>query len=109
MIPGHGWVKLTHFSEMQDKFMDFMGLGSQISLGLAVFAEFFCAIFIILGLFTRFAVIPLIILFAVAVSKAHGLDIFDTAQLPFVLLAGFCAILLLGPGKFSVDALISKR
>lgn len=109
MIPAHGWAKITRFSEIQDKFMNFMGLGSQISLGLAVFAEFFCAIFIILGLFTRFAVIPLIILMAVAVTKAHGSDIFDTAQFPFILLAGFCAILLLGPGKISIDTLISKR
>lgn len=109
MIPGHGWKKLNNFSEMQHKFMDFMGLGSQISLGLTVFAEFFCAILIIIGLFTRFAVIPLIIVMLVAVTKAHGLDVFDSAQFPFVLLAGFIAIFILGPGKISVDGLISKK
>lgn len=109
MLPRHGWHKLTHFSEMQGKFMDFMGLGTQISLGLAVFAEFFCAIFIIIGLFTRLATIPLIILFVVAITMSHNGDIFHTAQLPFVLLAGFVVILLLGPGKISIDRLISKK
>jgi len=109
MIPAHGWAKLSRFSEMQDKFMDFMGLGSQISLGLAVFAEFFCAILLILGLFTRLAAIPLIVTMFVAVTMAHGVDIFDKAQFPFILLAGFLTIFILGPGKISIDGLISKK
>lgn len=109
MIPGHGWVKLTKFSEMQDKFMNFLGLGTQISLGLAVFAEFFCSILIVLGLCTRLATIPLIILLFVAITMAHGSDVFDTAQFPFVLLAGFIAIFILGPGKISIDGLIGKK
>ena len=110
MAFGHGYQKLTHFNEIASNgFHDFLGLGSQISLGLATFAEFFCAIFIILGLFTRYAVIPLIILFLVIVVKVHGLDIFDTAEKPFVLLAGYVAILFLGPGKISIDGLISRR
>lgn len=109
MIPGHGWAKLSKFSEMQDKFMNFMGLGTQISLGLAVFAEFFCAILIVLGLFTRLATIPLIILMTVAVTMAHGTDIFGEAQFPFILLAGFITVFILGPGKISIDGLISKK
>ncbi|HET8573189.1 MAG TPA: DoxX family protein [Edaphocola sp.] len=109
MIPGHGWAKLSKFSEMQDKFMNFMGLGSQVSLGLVIFAEFFCAILLILGLFTRLAAIPLIVTMFVAITMAHGADIFDKGQLPFVLLAGFLAIFILGPGKISIDGLISKK
>lgn len=109
MMMGHGITKLTHFSEIAPKFMDFMGIGTQTSLGLAVFAEFFCAFFVVLGLFTRLAVIPLIFLFLVIVIKVKEFDIFDTAQLPFILLAGFTAILFMGPGKISIDGLISKR
>lgn len=109
MIPSHGYYKLTHFAEMQDKFLNFLGMGSQISLGLATFAEFFCSIFVIMGLFTRLALIPLIILLTVIVTKVHHLDIFVTAQLPFVLLAGFCALMLLGPGKISIDGFIFKK
>ncbi len=57
----HGYDKLTGFGEMQHKFMNFMGIGSSVSLALVVFAEFFCSLFLILGLFTRLAAIPLII------------------------------------------------
>ena len=57
----HGYNKLVHFADMQHKFMNFLGLGSTLSLILVIFAEFFCSLFLILGLFTRLATIPLII------------------------------------------------
>ena len=40
------------------KFMDFMGLGPDISLTLVVFSEGLCAALLVLGLFTRWASIP---------------------------------------------------
>ena len=109
MIPAHGLKKLTHFSEMSDHFLNFMGLGTRISLGLAVFAEFFCSILLILGLCTRLAVIPLIITMIVALSSVHHWDVFGENELPAALLIGFFTILLLGPGRYSVDAMISKK
>jgi len=52
----HGYPKLQTLIDGGDiKFFDFLGLGPKISLGLTVFAEFVCSIFIILGLFTRIA------------------------------------------------------
>ena len=50
-----------------------MHLGSTLHLSLIIFAEFFCGIFLILGLFTRFACIPIIIGMCVVVFVAsHG-------------------------------------
>ena len=49
MLLGHGWGKLTGFSEMAATFPDPIGLGSRISLGLTVFAEVFCSIALIVG------------------------------------------------------------
>jgi len=60
LIIPHGYNKLVHFSEYIPKFINFLGLGSNISLSLVIFAEFFCAIFLIIGLFTRLVAIPLI-------------------------------------------------
>ena len=61
-----GFAMLSHgFPKLQDllsgeeiQFFSFMGLSAKTSLTLAVFAEFVCSIFIILGLFTRFAHLP---------------------------------------------------
>jgi putative oxidoreductase len=105
----HGWMKVSKFSEMQDSFVHFLGMSSSVSLMLSAFAEFFCGILLVLGLFTRAAVIFLIINMLTALTIAHGWAILTEAQLPFVLLTGFVVVLLLGPGKFSLDGMIFKK
>lgn len=104
----HGYGKLKGFEELEPKFMNFMGIGSTMSLALLIFAEFFCSIFLILGLFTRLAAIPLIIATCVMVFKAHHGLVFTEAQLPALFLLCYLVILLVGPGRASVDSMISK-
>lgn len=106
LLMSHGYQKLVHFSEMQSKFMNFMGLGPTLSLCLVIFAEFFCSMFIIIGLFTRLVSVPPIIVMAVALFKAHNMDVFDTGEKAALFLVSFIVILLLGPGKASVDGII---
>ena len=108
LIAQHGYDKFVHFSMYQSKFINFMGLGNNISLGLVVFAELFCGILVALGLLTRLACIPLIITMAVALFKAHGGDFFGVGQAATLYLIVFFALLLTGPGKMSVDSMISK-
>ena len=60
MMP-HGYDKLVNFGRYRGDFMDFLGLGGTLSLALVVFAEFFCSLFVMIGLFTRLTVIPLVI------------------------------------------------
>ena len=70
----HGYEKLINFEKILNTppgFMNFLGIGTNTSLALLVFAEFFCSIFLILGLFTRLATIPLIIATCVMVFVAH--------------------------------------
>lgn len=104
----HGYNKLMHFSDMQSKFMNFMGLGTTISLSLVVFAEFFCSMFLILGLFTRFAALPLIFLTCVIIFKVHNNDVFGDGETAALYLAGYLVLLLVGPGRVSVDGMIGK-
>ena len=104
----HGYQKLMHFSDIQGKFMNFMGLGTTVSLALVVFAEFFCSMFLILGLFTRLAAIPLIIATLVMVFKAHNGDVFGDGETAAIYLSGYIVLLLVGPGRVSVDSMIAK-
>ncbi|MGB4845434.1 MAG: DoxX family protein [Ferruginibacter sp.] len=108
LMMNHGYGKLMKFSTLQHKFMNFLGLGSTITLSLVIFAEFFCALFIILGLFTRLAVIPLIIVMAVALFKAHNSEFFGDGEMAALYLAAYLALLFVGPGKISVDSMIGK-
>lgn len=103
-----GYNKLVNFGEMQHKFINFMGMGTTASLALVVFAEFFCSMFLILGLFTRFAAIPLIITMCVALFKAHNGEVFGDGQTATLYLTGYIVLLLVGPGRVSVDSMIAK-
>ena len=107
MIP-HGYQKMVNFAAKSPGFADPFGIGGSMSMGLTIFAEFFCAILIVVGLLTRLAAIPLIIAMLVIVFYSHQGLIFAKAELPALYLAGYIAILIAGPGKFSLDRLIGK-
>ena len=109
MMLGHGWGKLSTYGTMVDKWADPIGLGPQVSLTLAVFAEFFCSMAVVLGLFTRAAVIPLITTMLVAVLIVHIDDPFGKKELGLLYLAPFLTLLFAGAGRFSLDAVIGNR
>lgn len=104
LLISHGYQKLMHFSTMKGSFMNFMGMGSTLSLSLVIFAEVFCSLFVILGLATRLAAVPPAIVMAVALFKAHHGDVFGKGEASALFLAGFLVILIIGPGRVSVDA-----
>jgi putative oxidoreductase len=108
LMMNHGYNKLINFGTMHEKFMNFLGIGSTMSLALVVFAEFFCSLFLILGLFTRLAAIPLIITMCVALFKAHNSEIFGDGEKAALYLGCYVVLLLVGPGKASIDNLIGK-
>ncbi len=108
LMMNHGYDKLVHFSEYQDKFMNFLGMGKTLSLALVVFAEFFCSLFLILGLFTRLAAIPLIITTCVIIFKVNNGNVFGDGETAALYLTGYLVLLFVGPGRVSVDSMIGK-
>lgn len=108
MIPNHGYVKLVEFNERKDQFMSFMGLGGTISLSLAIFAEFFCSILLIFGLFTRLATVPLLFNMLVIFS-VHDWVLLGKYELATAIFIGYLALFFLGPGRYSIDYLLFKR
>jgi putative oxidoreductase len=96
------------FANLQSSFFDPFGIGSKWALILVIFAEVFCAILLIIGLFSRFAVIPLIITMCVILFLANKGEPLSKLELPILFLAGFVAVLLAGPGRLSVDGIIGK-
>lgn len=105
----HGYAKFQHLLAGEMEFGDPLGLSPEVSLVLAVFAEFFCSILIMLGLGTRLAVIPLIVTMSVAAFIVHGADPFGRKELALLYLVGYIVLLLSGSGKISVDRLIAKK
>src|SRR5690606_6204277 len=106
----HGLPKLMMlFGEGPVQFPGVMGMGPELSLALAVCAEVLCSILIIVGLGTRLASIPLIVTMVIAVFYIHAADPFAVQEMGLHYLLAYVVLLLLGSGKFSLDALLVKR
>lgn len=108
MMIQHGLDKLMHFAQKAPKFFDPFGVGHTTALSLVVFAEFFCAAFVVLGLFTRLACIPLVIAMGVALFMAHKGHFFGDGESAGLFFVCFLALLFTGPGKVSLDRFIGK-
>jgi putative oxidoreductase len=81
LMMNHGYGKLTHFDETAKFMPHLFGMSSSITTALVIFAEFFCSLFIILGLFTRLACVPLIITMCYALFiTLHG-EVFGKGEL----------------------------
>ena len=104
----HGWPKLANFNKRVETFRDPIGLGSELSLILTIFSEFFCSILLILRVYTRLALIPLIITMSVIAFVVHGTDSFGEKEKALLFLVAYVALFLSGPGKFSLDNRLIK-
>lgn len=99
----HGYAKLTRYLGGDHSFADPIGIGEKASVILTIMAEFGCSILVILGLFTRAALIPLAFTMVVVAFIVHGNDPFGDKEHPLLFLISYVALLLTGPGKYSVD------
>jgi putative oxidoreductase len=69
----------------------------------SVSAMFLCAVLYILGAFTRYAAIVMIINFLCALLIAHRAGGYSNAALALIMLFASIALLIHGPGKPSID------
>ncbi|MFK7937726.1 MAG: DoxX family protein [Saprospiraceae bacterium] len=104
MAINHGYPKLMKLlGDGPIKFGDPIGIGVETSLYLVVFAELVCAILIVIGLFTRFATIPLIITMFVAAFIVHWGDGFKEMEHAILFLVSYIVLLREGAGSYSLD------
>lgn len=114
------------FASIQDSFpFPFNSIDPAISWSMAMWGEILGAILILLGLFTRFAAISLIMITVVATAAVHWPDSygslselwkgyaisgkgFGNYKLPLLYVIMLLPLLFSGAGKFSLDNLIAK-
>lgn len=109
LLMSHGIQKLSHFHEISLSFPDPLGVGSSLSLGMAIFGELVCSMAFVAGILYRLAMIPMIVTMCIAFFVIHGHDVFAVKELAFVYLAVFILMYIAGPGKFSVDHIIGNE
>ena len=118
---GENW-----FADVQTKFpFPFNVIPSNVSWGMATWFELGGAILLVVGLFTRFAAYSLLVLTFVATAAVHwpdmiamwsdlakGYAITDSGhgnfKLPLLFVVMLLPIIFQGPGKFSLDYLLSR-
>lgn len=76
----HGIAKWQNFDALSAAFPDPLGVGSGVSLALAIFGEVVCSVGFIAGLFYRLALIPMIFTMCVAFFAVHGGDPFAARE-----------------------------
>lgn len=103
MLLTHGIPKFQKLISGNFEFGDPIGIGITPSLFLAVIGEFVCPILIIIGFKTRWMAVPPAITMLVAGLIVHAADPFGTKEKAFLFFTFFIVIIILGPGKFSVD------
>ena len=109
----HGWLKFDGGVANFAGFLDSLGVPlPDVVAWLQIMAEGIGGLLLIAGLFTRFVTLPLIgiLVGAIVLVKADagfiGADGSPGFSYETVLLAGLLGLLFVGPGRFSVDALI---
>ena len=85
----HGVEKWVAFDEIATSFPDPLGIGSEISLVLAIFAELFCSVAFIFGFLYRLALIPMIATMAIAFFLVHNGQPFTEKELALLYLVIF--------------------
>lgn len=110
-----GYQKLIHFNEMAASDfwannVNFIGMKGAVPLALTIFAELFCSVFLILGVFTRFSLLVLafcmgyifLVIFpgSIVENGENGFK-FNDAFVYFMIYVG---LFFTGPGKYSIDS-----
>ena len=108
--------QMLHFDEIVPVFHGFMGLSPETSMSMLLVLELLCATFIILGLLMRMAILPPLAIMCVAESvilssQSHVANQFFNFQpgYPVMFIGIFIYLLLAGPGKISLDYIISTH
>ena len=109
MLYGHGLSKLNRLIEGDLSFANPIGIGEAPTLVLAVFSEFLAPLFILVGYKTKvFSFFPAATMF-VAAFIVHLSDPFARKEKAILFLIGFIVIMMMGPGKYSIDRKFSKK
>jgi putative oxidoreductase len=109
MALAHGFPKIDRLSQDPIQFADPLGIGVTASLVCTILTELVGGALIALGLLTRAATISLVFTFLVVVFVVKWGKGFGEMELGATFLAMYVILLLTGPGRLSLDYLISSR
>jgi putative oxidoreductase len=108
LLIGHGLPKISKFSELSGGFYDPLHIGNRNSLILVILSELFCSMLLVLGLFTRIVALIIVFELSVAVFIFNYGQPLKSFELSAIFLTSIFTILIVGPGRISVDGMMGK-
>lgn len=108
-----GWAKLNNLPRMIENFTEWGIPFPQVMTPFVSAVEFGGGLLLLVGLFTRLAATPLVIVMIVAIvaAKLGQIDTLETLlgfeEVAYMALFGWLAVA--GPGPVSLDALLQRR
>ncbi len=105
----HGLKKITNFQEEIQHIPDPFGMGGYNATIIAIFSNIVCSIFVAMGLFTRLFALGAFMIPFIGLTIVHLNDPWAVRDVPLMYSIAFLVIILLGPGKHSLDNVINKR
>lgn len=97
----HGLTKMIHFSTLSTQFPDPLGIGTSLSLSMAIFGELFCSLAFVFGFLFRLSTLPIIFTMIVAYYVSRD-------ELALIYLISFIIVYIAGPGKYALDTFLAK-
>lgn len=116
MLMQFGIRQMMRFEEFAAMFPSVLGMPGETSLVVMILIEIICSSFIMFGFLTRFMTIPPILAMLIAEyyllhdyvsDAAYTLSWQQPGYIPIMFLGIYFFILLVGPGKISVDYFLS--
>ncbi len=112
MLMQFGVRQIAHYYDVCGLFPSVLGMPSEVSLVVMICIEVICSFFIMCGFLTRLMIVPPFIAMVIAEyhilhdyvsDAAYLLDWQQQGYLPIMFLGIYFFLLLVGPGKISVD------
>lgn len=105
----HGLKKLGVGVATAEQVPNPLHLPANLNYYFATTANLVFPVFVILGFFTRVAVLPILAVTLTGYFVLHWHDPMLEKDVPFMYSIVYLLILLMGPGKYSVDSFIHKK
>ena len=105
----HGLPKLLHYSSELPKIEDPFHMGRSLTIAYAIFAEVVCPLFMIAGIGTRLAALPVFVLTVIALLFVHPEWSVAEGQFAWWILIVFGTIAIAGPGRWALRTPLRSR
>ena len=111
----HGWEKVSQLTLINPHFPNPLHIGHSTSWVLAMLSDGICSVLIVLGVGTRWLSFYCLVNIFVAWAFVHHFTFWgkipgaDHGELIALYLVSFAALIVAGPGRYSVDAKLAAR